>query len=107
MFGATPQARWQDGLAGAGLSAAFRASALLVLFHLPVIGLPAIVAALPVLFLVPGLSDNGPHVAYIAGYAALKSGYAWLCVGSYYFSVIFCVEILKRIRRQRHMLARA
>lgn len=90
-----------DFLVRASISALWRSLMLLVAFHLPVIGLPLVIAALPVLHVVPGLGQTGPNVTYFSGYVVLRSSYAWLCVGSYYFSWTMAWHVCRRILVQR------
>lgn len=87
---------WPDFLAHACISALSRAVMLLILFHLPVVGLPATIAALPVLHGVPGLGETGTHVSYLSGYVVLRSGYAWLIVGIYYFAAVLVWHGVRR-----------
>jgi hypothetical protein len=95
---------WPDFLARASISALCRTPLLLILFHLPVIGLPLVIAAFPVLHTLPGLGQSGPDVAYLSGYVVLKSSYAWLCTGSYFFTAVLGWHIARRIlmRRREH-----
>lgn len=90
-----------DFLIRAGVSALCRSLILLIVFHLPVIGLPMVIAALPVLHVLPGLGQSGPDVTYFSGYVVLRSSYAWLCVGCYYVTWILAWHVARRMYLRR------
>lgn len=89
---------WPHFLGLASRSAIIWALALLVMFHIPLLGIPLVFATFPVLMLMPGLTQTGAHIEYIFAYVMLKSPYAWLSVGCYYYIAILLWQVLPRLR---------
>ncbi|SDY96761.1 hypothetical protein SAMN04515617_13716 [Collimonas sp. OK242] len=65
-----------------------------ILFHVPVIGIPLVLLSFPVLSYFPQLGKSGPDINYTFLYVSLQSPFSFGVIWSYFFICIFAYKLV-------------
>ena len=64
----------------------------IILLHIPIIGIPVIIASLPLFEIIPEFSKTGEHVGWSFFGPFLKDNYALFIFYIYYSTIIFPIS---------------